>query len=168
MASTPIPPYPVSTNVLVRDGALPTAPPRLPLPAHRPCHRRSPMDKEQTQLIPVATTRTTSLIDPQAESLPYPAAAPALLEVLLQPRCALFWGAPPPSRSRLAAATALAARGQALRIFDGGNRFDGYFVARLARRLSTDPQTTLKTIRLSRAFPSFPMAELIENTPTDP
>jgi len=125
------------------------------------------MDKEQTQLIPVATTRTTSLIDPQAESLPYPAADPALLEVLLQPRLALFWGAHTPTRTLLAAATTLASRGQELRIFDGGNRFDGYFVARLARRLSTDPQTTLKHIRLSRAFTCFQMAELIENTPTD-
>src|SRR3989337_2254366 len=70
------------------------------------------MDKEQTQLVPVATVRTTSLIAPQAESLPYPAADPALLEVLLQPRLALFWGAHTPTRTLLAAATTLASRGQ--------------------------------------------------------
>ncbi|HLC04650.1 MAG TPA: hypothetical protein VJK02_16570 [Anaerolineales bacterium] len=125
------------------------------------------MDEEQTQIAPVMTVPNTSLITSQPESLPYPAADPALLELLLQPRLSLFWGAHTPTRTLLAAATTLASRGQPLRIFDGGNRFDGYFVARLARRLSTDPQTTLTHIRLSRAFTCFQMAELIENTPAD-
>jgi hypothetical protein len=125
------------------------------------------MDKEQIHIVPVVAGSTASLVAPLSESLPYPAADPALLEVLLQPRLSLFWGAHTPTRTLLAAATTLASRGQPLRIFDGGNRFDGYFVARLARRLSSDPQTTLTNIRLSRAFTCFQMAELIENTPAD-
>jgi hypothetical protein len=106
---------------------------------------------------------------------PIPAADPELLDAILEPRLALFWGAHTTARTLLAAATVLAARGQPVRIFDGGNRFDGYFVARLARQLSgraldpqtADPQATLTRIRLSRAFTCFQLAELIENTPTD-
>lgn len=102
--------------------------------------------------------------------LPIPAADPQLLETLLQPRLALFWGANTPTRALLASLTVLAARGHPIRIFDGGNRFDGYFIARLARRLSSDPHTILQRIRLSRAFTCFQLAELIENAPpsTDP
>jgi hypothetical protein len=52
-----------------------------------------------------------------------------------------------------------------VRVFDGGNRFDGYFVARLARRLSSDPHATLERIRLSRAFTCFQLAELVKTWP---
>jgi hypothetical protein len=97
--------------------------------------------------------------------LPMPASDPGMLEMLLQPRLALFWGASTPTRALLAALTILAARGHPIRVFDGGNRFDGYFIARLARRLSSDPQATLERIKLSRAFTCFQLAELIENTP---
>jgi hypothetical protein len=90
---------------------------------------------------------------------------PGTLETLLQPRLTLFWGASTPTRALLAALTILASRGHPIRVFDGGNRFDGYFVARLARRLSSDPHATLERIRLSRAFTCFQLAELIENTP---
>jgi hypothetical protein len=58
------------------------------------------------------------------------------LEALLQPRISLFWGAQAPTRSLLTAATTIAAGGLPVRLFDGGNSFDGYFVARLARRLA--------------------------------
>jgi hypothetical protein len=98
-----------------------------------------------------------------------------MLERLLQPRLMLFWGAETPTRTLLTAITAMAAKGQSLRVFDGGNRFDGYFVARLARRLSLrldgnngaaiDPHAVLTHIRLSRAFTCFQLAELIETTP---
>jgi hypothetical protein len=64
------------------------------------------------------------------------AANPLMLERLLQPRLMLFWGAHTPTRTLLTALTALAAKNHPLRVFDGGNRFDGYFVARLARRFS--------------------------------
>lgn len=94
-----------------------------------------------------------------------PAADPGMLETLLQPRLALFWGSSTPTRALLAALTVLAARGHSIRVFDGGNRFDGYFIARLARRLSSDPRATLERIQLSRAFTCFQLAELIENTP---
>jgi hypothetical protein len=97
--------------------------------------------------------------------LPIPAADPHLLETLLQPRLSLFWGANTPTRALLSSLTILAARGHAIRIFDGGNRFDGYFIARLARRLSSDPHPILQRLRLSRAFTCFQLAELIENAP---
>jgi hypothetical protein len=101
---------------------------------------------------------------------------PLLLESLLQPHLRLFWGAHTPTRTLLMALTALAAQGHALRVFDGGNRFDGYFVARMARRFTSsttaqepiDPHAILNRIRLSRAFTCFQMVDLIENTPTSP
>jgi hypothetical protein len=100
--------------------------------------------------------------------LPLPAGDPALLEALMQPRIALFWGASTPTRALLAMLTALAVQGQALRVFDGGNRFDGYFVARLARRMCKHPYVALERIRLSRAFTCFQLAERIEKTPVGP
>lgn len=100
--------------------------------------------------------------------LPIPAVDPALLEAISQPRLSLLWGTATPTRTLLAAMTMLASRGQNVRIFDGGNRFDGYFVARLARRLTPDLQTAMGRIRLSRAFTCFQLAELIENAPAEP
>ncbi|MBN2554889.1 MAG: hypothetical protein JXA97_03030 [Anaerolineales bacterium] len=90
------------------------------------------------------------------------------LETLIQPRLSLFWGAHTPTRALLTLVAALAGRGYAPRIYDGGNRFDGYYIARLARRVSVRPQELLERIRLSRAFTCFQLAELIENTPADP
>src|SRR3990170_2880132 len=86
-----------------------------------------------------------------------------LIDELQQPRIALFWGAQAPTRTLLTALTGLAAGGRSARVFDGGNSFDGYFVARLARRLSPQPYAVLNRIRLSRAFTCFQLAELIEN-----
>jgi hypothetical protein len=96
-----------------------------------------------------------------------PATDPELLESLSQPRLALFWGAHTPTQALLAILTTLAARGQPLRVFDGGNRFDGYFIARLARRMSAHPKGILERIHLSRAFTCFQIAELIENAPAN-
>ena len=107
------------------------------------------------------------LVSLETLELPIPAADPSMLETLLQPRLALFWGSSTPTRALLAALTVLAARGHKIRVFDGGNRFDGYFIARLARRLSSDPRSILERIKLSRAFTCFQLAELIENTPGD-
>ncbi len=108
-------------------------------------------------------------LSPQVLSdLPIPASDPALLEVLRQPRLALFWGAHTPSRTLLAAATVMAAGGAAVRLFDGGNSFDGYFVARLARRLTVEAHSVLGRLRLSRAFTCFQLAELIETSPAGP
>jgi hypothetical protein len=98
------------------------------------------------------------------EDLAFPADS-LTLSSLLQPRMALFWGAHTPTRTLLTALTALAARGHSLRVFDGGNRFDGYFVARMARRLSPHPEDVLRRIRISRAFTCFQLAELIESSP---
>ena len=100
--------------------------------------------------------------------LPIPAVDPARWESTFQPRLTLFWGAQTPTRTLLAALTAVAAGGRRLRVFDGGNRFDGYFVARLARRLSPQPDAVLRRIQLSRAFTCFQLAELIETAPAGP
>ena len=102
---------------------------------------------------------------------PLQAAEPGWLDQLMQPRLMLFWGAHAPTRTLLAALTTMAAHGHAPRVLDGGNRFDGYFVARLACQWSLpqgprmDPHAILNRIWLSRAFTCFQMAELIENTP---
>jgi len=111
--------------------------------------------------------RTTPL------NLPAEVTNPLVLERLLQPRLMLFWGAHTPTHTLLTALTALAAQGHSLRTFDGGNRFDGYYVARLARQFSDrataiDPYAVLSRIQLSRAFTCFQIAELIENTPPGP
>lgn len=102
------------------------------------------------------------------ETLLAPHAGSGLIDELLQPRIALFWGAQAPTRTLLTALTALAAGGREARVFDGGNCFDGYFVARLARRLSPQPYAVLHRIRLSRAFTCFQLAELIENASESP
>jgi hypothetical protein len=101
-------------------------------------------------------------------ALTIPAAPAGLIDELLRPRLSLFWGAHTPTRTLLTVLTALAADGRPARVFDGGNRFDGYFVARLARRLSPQPYAVLRRIRLSRAFTCFQLAELIEGAPAVP
>lgn len=108
-------------------------------------------------------TVSTALVD-----LPAPANDPATLQVLLQPRLSLFWGTNTPTRALLACLTVLAVEGHDVQVFDGGNRFDGYFIARLARRLSSDPRAVLERIRLSRAFTCFQLAQLIERAPAEP
>ena len=113
--------------------------------------------------------REQALLAPSQEGLgPY--GESSLIDELQQPRIALFWGAQAPTRTLLTALTGLAAGGRSARVFDGGNSFDGYFVARLARRLSPQPYAVLNRIRLSRAFTCFQLAELIENAgeSTDP
>jgi hypothetical protein len=108
--------------------------------------------------------------------LPIPVSDLAMLDAVLQPQLALFWGTRTPTRTLLAMLTLLAARGRGrdqgggenVRVFDGGNRFDGYFVARLARRMSRHPYAVMERIRLSRAFTCFQLSELIENAPAGP
>jgi hypothetical protein len=109
--------------------------------------------------------------------LPYPPALtggsivptldPSLLQAVNQRRITLLWGARTPTRTLLVLLTYLAAYGEPVRVFDGGNCFDGYFVARLARRFQPDAHAVLERIRLSRAFTCFQLAELIENSPGD-
>ena len=130
----------------------------------------------QRELIPLVPSDPVWV---ESAGLPIPALDARLLDELVRPRLALFWGTQEPTRMLLSAATTLAARGLPLRLFDGGNRFDGYFVARLARRLSAhpvqaralgvhSPQATLGRIHISRAFTCFQLAELIENAPASP
>lgn len=108
-----------------------------------------------------------NLVPLTASDPPIPAADPALLNAAAEPRLTLLWGARAPTHSLLAALTVLAARGARVRIFDGGNSFDGYFVARLARRLSPDPASVLGRLQLSRAFTCFQLAQLIETSPPE-
>jgi hypothetical protein len=93
---------------------------------------------------------------------------PAMLEALLGPRLSLLWGTRSPTRALLSMLTILAGRGETVRVFDGGNRFDGYFVARLARRMTPEPHSVLERVQLSRAFTCFQLAELIENARIEP
>lgn len=121
--------------------------------------------------------------------LSIPTADPLLLEAASERKLSLFWGGRAPTRALLAALTVVAVRGvgaasqpqiaarrddlqdsqkENLRVFDGGNCFDGYYVARLTRRLTARPYRALERVRLSRAFTCFQLAELIENAATDP
>jgi len=91
-----------------------------------------------------------------------PGLDPAVLSAAQEPRLSLFWGARVPTQTLLAMFTWLAFRGTAPRVFDGGNRFDGYFVARMARRMSPKPEAVLGQLRLSRAFTCYQLAQLVE------
>ncbi len=93
---------------------------------------------------------------------------PQLIDSALAPRITLLWGARAPTRTLLAMLTLVAARGDEVHVFDGGNCFDGYFVARLARRLGPDAHALLERVRLSRAFTCFQLADLLESSPAEP
>lgn len=121
-----------------------------PLVPHPPSPRANPSDLEA--------------LERAAGPLVFRGADPAMLSALLQPRLSLLWGAHTPTQALLALVTWLATQGESPRVYDGGNRFDGYFVARLARRLTPLPEGVLGKIRLSRAFTCFQLAQLIENT----
>jgi hypothetical protein len=94
-----------------------------------------------------------------------PGLDPAMLAAAQQPCLSLFWGTRAPTKALLAMFTLFGVQGREPRLFDGGNRFDGYFVARLARRLTPQPRTALRKMHLSRAFTCFQLAELLEHTP---
>ena len=91
-----------------------------------------------------------------------PTLDPAVLAAAQEPRLSLIWGESTPTQTLLAMFTWLAARGETPKVFDGGNRFDGYFVARMARRLSPRPEAILGRLHLSRAFTCYQLAQLIE------
>jgi hypothetical protein len=91
-----------------------------------------------------------------------PGLDPALLSAAQRPQLSLIWGANTPTHQLLAIFTWLASRGEAPRVFDGGNRFDGYFAARMARRMAPQPEIALGRLRLSRAFTCYQLAQLIE------
>ena len=78
-----------------------------------------------------------------------------------RPGLFLLIGPRNPNRRLLAAAVRLAYAGQPVRVIDGCNSFDGYFAARLARRLSPEPARLLNRITLSRAFTCFQLAQRI-------
>jgi len=83
------------------------------------------------------------------------------------PRSGLFllYSRQAPNDFLLTLAVHLARTGQPLRVFDGCNGFDGYFVARLAYRLDPQPAPLLARITLSRAFTCFQLAQRIQTAP---
>jgi hypothetical protein len=84
---------------------------------------------------------------------------PSLLEALMRPRLSLLWGTQAPTRTLLTAATALVVQGTPVRLFDGGNAFDGYFVARLARRLvRITPRPSARDLTVGRGVTPRPSA----------
>lgn len=107
---------------------------------------------------------TTALTHPLTTRLA-PGLDPAVLAAVRRPQLSLLWGTQLPTHSLLGLFTLLAVQGHQPRLFDGGNRFDGYLVARLARRLTPRPHAVLEHMRLSRAFTCFQLAELIETAP---
>lgn len=91
-----------------------------------------------------------------------PGIDPSLLSAAQRPQLSLIWGARTPTHQLLGMFTWLASRGATPIVFDGGNRFDGYFVARMARRMAPQPEIALGRLRLSRAFTCYQLAQLIE------
>lgn len=89
----------------------------------------------------------------------------SVLAAAQEPRLSLIWGERTPTQTLLAMVTWLASQGHIPRVFDGGNRFDGYFVARLARRLTPRPEVVMNRLHLSRAFTCYQLAQLIEEAP---
>lgn len=53
----------------------------------------------------------------------------------------------------------------AVRVLDGGNRFNIYPVAKALRRLTADLEAVLERITLSRAFTCYQMLALLQETP---
>lgn len=60
----------------------------------------------------------------------------------------------------------LALRGRVL-VIDGGNRFDGYALARALRRRTHQVQPALKRVLLSRAFTCYQMTAMLADLPID-
>ncbi len=117
---------------------------------------------------PSKTTDRLQLERQSRGGLSLPGLDPALVAAALGPRLTLLWGSTAPTRTLLALTALLATRGHSVRIFDGGNRFDGYFVARLIRRVTHRTHETLARVKLSRAFTCFQLADLIETTSVAP
>jgi hypothetical protein len=94
---------------------------------------------------------------------------PSLLEALMRPRLSLLWGTQAPTRTLLTAATALVVQGTPVRLFDGGNAFDGYFVARLARRLvRITPRPSARDLTVGRGVIPRPTPENLEAAESAP
>ncbi len=66
----------------------------------------------------------------------------------------------------MAMTAALAEHGDVY-VIDGGNRFDGYGLARALRRRTADIQTALKHVWLSRAFTCYQMMAVLAELPLD-
>ncbi len=60
----------------------------------------------------------------------------------------------------------LALNGRVL-VVDGGNRFDGYALARALRRRTPQVQAALKQVLLSRAFTCYQMLAMLAKLPMD-
>jgi hypothetical protein len=73
----------------------------------------------------------------------------------------LLYGSAPLTRFALYSITVAAVARHDVWVLDGGNSFDAYFVARLARQWHHAPESILARIHLSRAFTCYQMNELI-------
>ncbi len=107
-----------------------------------------------------------------ASSLPAPASGSSfaletrrLLATLpLRPGLAFFSGHPQSSRLSHYFLAAPLLRGETVLFLDAANCFDPYRIVALARKWRRFPPDLLRSLRVSRAFTCFQMAELIERT----
>jgi len=82
----------------------------------------------------------------------------------LRPGLAFFSGHPQSSRLSHYFLAAPLLRGEAVLFLDAANCFDPYRIVAMARKWRRFPPELLRSIRVSRAFTCFQMAELIERT----
>jgi len=68
--------------------------------------------------------------------------------------------------SMMSMLSTLALRGHVI-VIDGGNRFDGYALARALRRRTHQVQPALKQVLLSRAFTCYQMVAVLAELPAD-
>ncbi len=82
----------------------------------------------------------------------------------LRPGLAFFFNHPQSSRLSHYFLAAPLLRGETVLFLDAANCFDPYRIVALARKWRRFPRDLLRSIRVSRAFTCFQMAELIERT----
>jgi hypothetical protein len=82
----------------------------------------------------------------------------------LRPGLVLFGGHPHSSRLSHYFLAAPLLRGETVLFLDAANCFDPYRIVAMARKGRRFPPDVLRSIRVSRAFTCFQMAELIERT----
>lgn len=100
------------------------------------------------------------------EIIPYPVLEdPCRGEAAGRPGLVALLASPRSDELLLTLAAHLAWRG-AVRVLDGGNRFNAYRLARaLARLQRADPQPALERVTIARAFTCYQMAALLNETP---
>ncbi len=87
---------------------------------------------------------------------PFPIPKPGSISLLVAPKTI--------SQTLMEMTAALALKGTVL-VIDGGNRFDGYGLARALRRRTAQIQAALKQVWLSRTFTCYQMAAVLADLP---